>query len=89
MILTRLLCPQEENMMPPPISALRTPYAFSTPPLAILMLRWRPQDMPPTTPSTLLLALHPRHLVSSCFHIKSIGYGGLLAYMMNAIKEIC
>ncbi|MBW0486152.1 hypothetical protein O181_025867 [Austropuccinia psidii MF-1] len=88
MILTLLLGPEEETTMLPPISALTTPYA-SPPLLAILTLPWRPQDMPPTLPSTLLMPLHPHHLPSSHFRITSIVYGGFLAYIINAIKEIC
>ncbi|MBW0487023.1 hypothetical protein O181_026738 [Austropuccinia psidii MF-1] len=81
MILTLLPGPQDETTMLPPISTFTTPYASSLP--------RRPQDMPPTPPSTLLMPPHPCHLPSSCFPITSIVYGGLLAYTMNAIKEIC
>ncbi|MBW0544902.1 hypothetical protein O181_084617 [Austropuccinia psidii MF-1] len=56
--------PQDETMRPPPISALTTP-APSSPPLTILTLPQRPQDMPPKPPSTpltpnpLSAAYHP------------------------------
>ncbi|MBW0531865.1 hypothetical protein O181_071580 [Austropuccinia psidii MF-1] len=89
MILTLLPGPQAETMMPPPISALTTPYASTPLPLAILMLPRNPQDMPPTPPSTLLMPPHPHHLPYSRLRISPIVYSGLLAYTMNAIKEIC
>ncbi|MBW0478306.1 hypothetical protein O181_018021 [Austropuccinia psidii MF-1] len=77
--------PQDETMMPPPISALTTPL------LTILTLPPYPHNIPPTPPSTPLIpnplspAYHPYTQVLA----RSIGYGGLLAYMMNAIREIC
>ncbi|MBW0548956.1 hypothetical protein O181_088671 [Austropuccinia psidii MF-1] len=89
MILTLLPGPQDETTMPPPISALTTPYTSAPMLLAILTLPRGLQDMPPKMPSTLLMPLHPHHLPSSRFSITSIVYIGLLAYMMNAIKEIC
>ncbi|MBW0559669.1 hypothetical protein O181_099384 [Austropuccinia psidii MF-1] len=46
-------------------SALTTPYASAPLLLAILTLLRRPQHMPPTPPSTLLMPPHPRHLPSS------------------------
>ncbi|MBW0478718.1 hypothetical protein O181_018433 [Austropuccinia psidii MF-1] len=58
-ILMLLQCPQDNTKIPPPISALTTPYASAPPPLTILMLLWRPQDMPPTLPSLLSAAYHP------------------------------
>ncbi|MBW0509041.1 hypothetical protein O181_048756 [Austropuccinia psidii MF-1] len=55
--------PQVDTMMPPPISALTTPYAlapaFSSPPFTIFTLPWCPQDMPPTPPSPPLHLLQP------------------------------
>ncbi|MBW0473625.1 hypothetical protein O181_013340 [Austropuccinia psidii MF-1] len=81
--------PQDETKMLPPISALTTPYASTPPPLTILTLPWHPQDMPPTLPSTLLMPNPLCRLPSLRFHIRSIGYGGLLTYMMNARTEIC
>ncbi|MBW0576331.1 hypothetical protein O181_116046 [Austropuccinia psidii MF-1] len=75
--------PQYETMMLHHISALTTP-SLSSPPLTILMLPRRPQDMPPKPPSTSL-----RRLPSLPSGTRSIGYSGLLAYMMNAIREIC
>ncbi|MBW0500232.1 hypothetical protein O181_039947 [Austropuccinia psidii MF-1] len=83
MILTLLAGPQDETTMPPPISALTTPYTSAPLPLATLTLPQRPQE--------ICLRHHPQpcHLPSSRFHITSMVYGGLLAYTINAIKEIC
>ncbi|MBW0566401.1 hypothetical protein O181_106116 [Austropuccinia psidii MF-1] len=72
-----------------PISALTTPYASAPLLLTILMLPRLPQDMPPTPPSTLVTPNPLHHLPSLRFHIRSIGCGGLLAYMINTITEIC
>ncbi|MBW0522936.1 hypothetical protein O181_062651 [Austropuccinia psidii MF-1] len=74
--------------MPPPISTLTTRYA-SAPPLTILPLLKSPQDMPLTLPSTPLMPNPLLRLPSLCSGIRSIGYSGLLAYMMNTITEIC
>ncbi|MBW0546364.1 hypothetical protein O181_086079 [Austropuccinia psidii MF-1] len=54
-------------------------------PSPLLTLLWRPQDIPPTPPSTPLTPNPLGHLPSLQSGIRSIGYGGLLAYMMNAI----
>ncbi|MBW0488338.1 hypothetical protein O181_028053 [Austropuccinia psidii MF-1] len=86
-ILLLLQSPQAETKMLPPISA-PTPASYSLP-LTILTLPQHPQGMPPTPPSTPLTPPPTCHLpfLPSC--IRFIGYGGLLAYMMNAITEIC
>ncbi|MBW0590696.1 hypothetical protein O181_130411 [Austropuccinia psidii MF-1] len=78
--------PQDETtMLPPsPPSQLLT---LPPPLLAILALLRRPQDIPPTLPSTLFMPPHPHHLPR--FRITSIVYSGLLAYTINTIKEIC
>ncbi|MBW0591062.1 hypothetical protein O181_130777 [Austropuccinia psidii MF-1] len=61
--------PQDQKMMLLPISSLTTPYASAPPPLTILMLPQRPQDMPlmppstPLTPNPLSAAYHPYHQV--------------------------
>ncbi|MBW0537722.1 hypothetical protein O181_077437, partial [Austropuccinia psidii MF-1] len=81
--------PQDETMIPPPISTLTTAYPSATPPLTILTLPQCPQDMPLTPPSTPLTPNPLHHLPSLRSGIRSIGYGGLLAYMMNTITEIC
>ncbi|MBW0560341.1 hypothetical protein O181_100056 [Austropuccinia psidii MF-1] len=61
-------------------AALIPPYAFAPPPYLLCPL----QSL--HSCSALKISLQHRHLI---FHIRSIGYGGLLAYMMITITEIC
>ncbi|MBW0500605.1 hypothetical protein O181_040320 [Austropuccinia psidii MF-1] len=67
---------QEVTPTPPPISALTTPYTPAAP-------SGYTSDASSHLPNSL------RCLPSLCFHIRPIGYGGLLPYTMNAITERC
>ncbi|MBW0589253.1 hypothetical protein O181_128968 [Austropuccinia psidii MF-1] len=67
---------QEVTQTPPPISALTTPYTPAA-----------PSGYTSDASSHLPNALHC--LQSLRFHIRPIGYGGLLPYTMNAITERC
>ncbi|MBW0503879.1 hypothetical protein O181_043594 [Austropuccinia psidii MF-1] len=96
-ILMLLKCPQDLTSMPPPIYTLTTPYTSAHPPYLLCHLQSlrSPGTLKislqhrPSSPCSPLLMPPLHHLPSLFFHIRSIGYGGLLEYTMNAITEIC
>ncbi|MBW0491115.1 hypothetical protein O181_030830 [Austropuccinia psidii MF-1] len=53
----------------PPISALTTPYVWAPPPLTVLMLQQRPQNIPPMLPSALLRPPPTCLMLSATYHL--------------------
>ncbi|MBW0527784.1 hypothetical protein O181_067499 [Austropuccinia psidii MF-1] len=89
LILTLLKPPQDATTMPPPISSLTTPYASAPPPFLLCRL----QFLGSCGALKICLWGHPKPplclFLSEPLTIVTLRYGGFLAYMMNAIREIC